>query len=123
MIVAIVCLSLIVLLLGTLLRMAVTLRRQARFEQNRHQAECLAESGVERAAYQLVMDADYRGETWRLGSDEMGGMQAGQVTIEVDTAAPDTAQRRVTVEAMYPAEGRTFARHTKQILVAVGVPP
>jgi hypothetical protein len=119
MVVAIACLSLAMLLLTALLRLAVTHHRQVQYEQMRLQADWLAEAGVERAVYSLTEDAEYGGETWTVTADDLGGVDSGQVDIQVSRSADDGGVVQVHVEAKYPAVGLRFATRTKQIPVTM----
>lgn len=122
LLVAMVCLSLVTLVLGGLLRLAVAHRRQVQQAHTLRQAEWLAEAGVERAAHRLSADPNYAGETWRLDEDDLGTGHAGQVVIAVGPE-PSGGRRPVRVEATYPVASRRFSRRTIQVWVKDGVPP
>ena len=119
MLVAMVCLVLVVLLLGALLRLAVTHRRQVRHEQIRLQADWLAEAAVERAVHRLNTDGDYEGETWTFTAAQLGGGQAGEATIRVNAVQENPEVRQIVVRATYPTATHRFATRTKQILAKV----
>jgi type II secretory pathway component PulK len=78
---ALVCLLVMTLICGSLLRTIQTQRALVRSEERRLQADWLAESGLERAYARLANDPAYRGETWTLPADQIGGTDAGSVTI------------------------------------------
>jgi len=123
MLVAIVCLALVVLLLGALLRLAVAHQRQVQYEQMRLQADWLAEAGVQRAVYRVEEDQAYTGETWHVSAEDLGGAEGGEVAILVSALAEDPGVRQVRVTARYPVATYRFASRTKQILVQVAAPP
>ena len=117
MLVAMVCLTLSVGLLAGLLRLAATQHKQVRYELMRLQADWLAEAGIERAVHRLQNDADYAGETWKLGPDDLDQAAAGQVTIQVRTLPDNPGVRQVQVQAVYPLAAYRHASRTKQVLV------
>lgn len=120
LIVALVCLMLISLILGSLLKLVVTHRRQMRGREHRLQAVWLAESGIQRAVHRLADGSGYGGEEWNIPAEEIGGRHAGRVKITVETSDADD-ERTVIVEAIYPYRETKFAKRTKQ--VTVQVPP
>ena len=65
---AIVCLAVVALICGSLVRVAHTQRQQTRTEERRLQAEWLAEAGLERAAAKLADSQEYAGETWQIAA-------------------------------------------------------
>lgn len=76
------CLAVITLLLAGLLDRSMDNGRQVRYETWRVQAEWMAESGLQRAAFRLEQDPDYRGETWTL-TEADGLTRPADVTITV----------------------------------------
>ena len=118
-----VCLLLVSMLLGSLLRLAVTQRRQVRTEQDLLQAQWLAESAMERAASRLAADAGYSGESWNIAADEFGGRHSGLVKISVRKQDDPPNERLVTIEATYPSGAVRFAKRTKQVTVEVNREP
>ena len=118
MIVAMICLLLTTALLGTLLKMAVFGRQQAKLEVAGLQADWLAESALDRAAAKLASDPGYEGETWKISAQESGGSQAGEVAISLKPGATE-GSRLVEVVARYPLEGPQSVKRTKRLAVAV----
>ena len=117
MIVALVCLTVSVLLIGSLLRIAVADRRQLRAEQTLLQADWLAESALNRTAYRLRNQPDYAGERWDIAAADLNGRHSGRVDISVAVAEGDATRRSVTVTAVYPADAELFSKRTKTILI------
>jgi hypothetical protein len=109
-----VTLVLVTLFTGILMKQVSARRAEARAEGRRMQAEWLAESGLARASARLFAERSYRGETWDVPADELGG-RPGVVRIVVETVADRPAQRRVRAEADYPREGVTRARMSKTL--------
>jgi Tfp pilus assembly protein PilV len=116
----IVCVVIVMLISGALLRMVLMERRQARIEERRLQADWLAESGLERAWVRLASNADYRGETWQVAAEVLGGSQDGSVTIAVERVEGQPSRRLVRVRADYPREATTKARQTKHVVIELG---
>jgi len=102
-----------------LVQTALQSRRQALQWQRQKQAQWLAEAGIERAAAQLADSADYRGETWKLTADELGGRFDGEVRIELEPAGDNGGNNyQLTVVADYPAESEQRIRSRKTITIA-----
>ena len=112
------CLLLVTIALGSLLELAFAERTQVRHEQARQQAEWLAESGVQRAVYQLALSVEYDGETWRMARSQLGGPDEGQVTIEVRHDDLSGAPLNVKVQATYPLGTRHHATVTRNLSVS-----
>lgn len=120
---AMICLLLISLLLGSLLKLALAHRRQVRTEQYRLQAQWLAESAMERSVDRLAADGEYSGEEWNIAAKELDGRHAGSVKISVQKSATRPMQRIVTVEAIYPSGVARSAKRTKQLTVRIKTNP
>jgi type II secretory pathway component PulK len=117
LLIALVCLIVITIVSGTLLRQGIQARGQLRAEERRLQARWLAESGLERAAARLADDAGYTGETWTISADALADPWPGQVTIAVAPVAGHPARRLVTVRADYPSGATLRARHSAQATI------
>jgi type II secretory pathway component PulK len=115
-----VCLLVITLIFGSLLRLVQSQRALVRNEGRRLQADWLAESGLDRAAARLGDDPAYRGENWTLPADELGIQAPGVVTITVERRKGAANQRLVTVQADYPRDPPRRARSRRQMIVDVG---
>jgi hypothetical protein len=115
--VAVVILFLLVLLGGGLLRVVWLRHSDLRGAERRLQAECLAESGLDRASARLAADPAYHGEIWSIPADRLNARDAAAVRIEV-LPTPDHPGRRVLrVRADYPADGTRRARQSREITV------
>ena len=115
----VVCLSVMALVFGSLVKISVAERAGARSEERRLRAEWLAESGLERAWAKLADDKDYAGETWELSAAMLRGLDPGVVRIRVDSLAGKVGRRRVTAQADYPRDSGTRARQTRVIEINV----
>jgi hypothetical protein len=119
--VALVCLLIVMGLLAGMLKGALRERRQMRQERDLRQTELLVEAGADRAAVRLAADDGYDGETWNVPAEEIIGLGAGQVLIEVtrDASAEDRedAPWLVRIVAEYPLGGETSIRRTRSFTV------
>jgi type II secretory pathway pseudopilin PulG len=88
----------------TLVRTLAAKRRILRNEEQRIQAEWLAEAGIERASARLKENGDARAETWNIPPEELGGRGGGKVTIAFDPPTPDSSRRHVRIEAEFPVD-------------------
>ena len=119
-IVVLVCLAVVMALVVSWVKTAVLERRQLRALEDQAQAVWLAESGIERAAWQLLVNPAYAGETWQIAAAELGGQRGGVVTIRIDKPAAEAESdaahlRTVVVTADFPAQSEHRARHSKQL--------
>jgi hypothetical protein len=116
---ALACLIVTTILAGVLLRRVGTERARVRATENRQQAVWLAESGLERAVVQLAASGDYKGETWKLPAEELGGPSAGEVQIHVERVPEQPRARRIRAEADYPAGSVLRVRQTRELIFEV----
>ena len=93
-VVILVCIVLMTLLFGSLLKGTLSWRRQVRTEEKRVQVEWLADSGLARAVAKMNSDSDYDGEEWKPDAFENSDTVA-TVTIAVAKTEP----ARITVVA------------------------
>jgi len=117
-----VCLLVMTLICGSLLRLVHSERMLVRNQERTLQADWLAESALERAALRLGDDPAYRGETWTLSAKELGGSTPGVVTIDVERLGDpaESNRRQVTVQADYPIDPPQRIRARRQAIVDIG---
>src|SRR5262249_50412500 len=96
-----VCLVIITMISGAILKVGLAQRDQVRSQERRLQAEWLAESGIQRALARLALEPDYRGESWEISAQELGSSEPALVTISVDRLVNHPARRRVRARADY----------------------
>jgi hypothetical protein len=111
---ALVCLLIVVALLSALLTGTLRERRQLPLQRDLRQCELLVDAGIERAAYRLANDADYRGETWSVPADDAVGLAEGQVTIAVSRPAEDQPWQ-ASIVAEYPLGGERSVRRSRSV--------
>jgi Tfp pilus assembly protein PilX len=121
-VVVLVCLIIITLVSGSVLKIGLAQRELARAQERRLQAEWLAESGAQRALARLSADSTYTGETWSvsaqdLGQSEQASESAATVAIAVERVAADPGRRQVLVRADYPRDPPRRARHTREFMI------
>jgi hypothetical protein len=112
-----VCFVLILMISAALLRRVEAERGLSRQEQRRLQAEWLAEAGLDRAAARLSQKREYSGETWEVPAEELGGYEAGRVSITVEAPKGAPSRRAVTVVADYPVAVEHRARERRALLI------
>src|SRR5262245_58154980 len=117
---ALVCLVLVTIFCGALMRQVTTHRGALRDEERRMQAEWLAESGAARAAARLTADHAYEGETWNVSAADLGG-EAAAVNIVVEPIADQPTRRLIRVEADFPHADERRARSSKTLTVDFGI--
>ena len=116
---AIVCLAVIAIIGGVLVKVMVAQRQQTRIEERMLQAQWLAEAGLERAAAKLADSTDYAGETWQIAATEFAGRGEATVKITVESVTGKLNKRQVKVQADFPADSSARARQSKQAVVEV----
>jgi hypothetical protein len=122
-----VCLVVVTLVSGVLLRIGLAHRDQVRSQEHRLQAEWLAQSGLDRALARIAADPNYPGETWKLthrdlGLTEVPGAEpapAAVVAIKVEPAGSpgNSGQKLIKVQADYPPDLPRRSRHSLQVSV------
>jgi Tfp pilus assembly protein PilX len=116
-VVVLVCLIVVTLICGALLKVGLTERKVVRTEEDRLQAEWLVEAGLERGASRLKTGTDYTGETWTISAEDLGGPDPGLVTIVVETPTDHPDQRALKVRAEYPAGSAQAVRQSKRLVL------
>lgn len=110
---ALVCLLVVALVGGLMVRAFLVQHRQNSRREQQLQAQWLAESAALRAADRLAADANYAGETWRIAAEAFGDRWPGRAEIRVSPDANAASRRQITIEAFYPDNP---ARPDQQIL-------
>jgi hypothetical protein len=114
-----VALTVIMMLFAASVRIMLTARQALRGQQERMQAEYLADAAIDRATARLAVDPTYPGETWQLDAETLGGLAAA-VEIRVDAKTLADA-RRVEVVAEYPLGAERRVRLTREELIPIPV--
>lgn len=104
LVICIVCLLLLSMTVGVLIRAAVLHRNQTRTMLPQVQAEWLAHSAAEVAADRLQTEPGWTGDTWTVPADELGGDTAAQITIQVTSDADVASQRSAQITVDYPPD-------------------
>jgi Tfp pilus assembly protein PilV len=122
-----VCLLIITMISGALLKIGVAHRDFVRGQERKLQAEWLAQSGIERALARLAAQPDYSGETWKLAPRDLnlsepdstsnGPAALVHIVVERPENAGTAGGRLIKVQADYPPDAPRRARHSMQILV------
>ncbi len=114
-IVALVCLSTVMLLGVSVIKYAAISRQQLREKQRRAQAMALAESGLARAAAQLDRKRTYSGENWHIEPIELADRWPAEVAIAVLAVEGHPEQRTLRAVAEYPAGATDRSRVTLSV--------
>lgn len=121
-VVVLLLLSLLAVVAGALLRMSLIQEQRELADEQRAQADWLVEAGAERAWARLSGDPGYKGETWEIDAESLGG-DSGKVVIEVGAGEGEEAARTVRVEAEYPSGVARSVRSSKSFSMrAPGAP-
>ncbi|MEX2316010.1 MAG: hypothetical protein WD669_02590 [Pirellulales bacterium] len=113
---ALVCMLVVITILGGMLQGTLRARRQLHTQRDLRQTELLVEAGADRAAFRLARDLDYRGETWKLSSEQIVGRGDGQVTLTASRASDDQPwQLRVIAE--YPLGGEFSIQRSRTFVI------
>jgi hypothetical protein len=110
-----VCLVIITIMAGALLRTGLAQREESKAQERRLQAEWLAESGVQRAIARLSVDPKYPGETWEIPARDLDSTDAALVAITAEPARAGTTGRTIRVQADYPRDPPRRVRHSRVI--------
>lgn len=103
--VALVCLSVIGVVVVGLLRVSKARADQVRLIEWRCQADWLVEAGLERAAARIKADPTYEGETWSIPAESLGRRSASVVIEMTPGAEGEDDLLRVLIRADYPSDG------------------
>ncbi len=114
-----VCIAVAMVLFLAWLKTAAMERRQLRSQQDRLQAEILADAGLDRAAAQLQSTGDYSGETWQIGAEAFAGRGAATVTIQVRPSKENPTSHKVHAVAEFPVGHDALVRRSKQITIVL----
>lgn len=109
-----ICLALVMMLMVAWFKTIALERQQLRAQQNRIQAEYLAQSAVARAAARLAAGGAYEGETLDVSAESLASSAPAKVTIKVEAALDDPQARLINVSARVPAAGPHAAQRSEQ---------
>lgn len=109
-----VCLVLSLTIIGELLKQSSIEHKQLIKEQYRLQSIWLADAAAQRAAVKLSHQPDYKGETWTLSPEEIGGKYPGEVFIKIDRNQKNNKLITIRTEASYPAKETARVRTIRE---------
>jgi hypothetical protein len=120
-----VCLLVMTLICGSLLRLVHSQRALVRNQERTLQADWLAESALERAVSRLGSEPAYRGETWTLSAFDLGGQTPAVVIIKVEPLRDpaESNRRQVMVQADFPIDAPQRIRSRRQAIVDISPGP
>ena len=112
--------TVMLLVLGAMLRFGLLGRRHLLRELDVHQAESLVEAAAERAVVRLGVEPAWRGGSEQVGSEAIVGRGDAEVRVVVEPAG-DSCSLRVVVD--YPAGLPNSIRRERSFTVALPVIP
>jgi Tfp pilus assembly protein PilX len=115
LLIVVVCLAVMVLVFGALVRMGLAEKARSLAEERKLRAAWLAESGLERAWAKLGESGSYAGETWALSAETLRGRDPAVVRIDVEPIEGRAGRLRVTARADYPRDGTSRVRQTRVV--------
>lgn len=92
-----ICLLLVSMLGASLLKLALSERKQTIRQYHQTQADWLAESAADRAVARLLSGPEYTGETWEISAADIGDGKSGRAVIEVVSPESPATDQRVEV--------------------------
>ena len=122
LVVVLVCFAVLAVLLVSSVRLTASGHQAMQRQARRLQADWLAESALQRAAWQLARAGDYSGETWSVSAEQLGTSDSAVVTIEVEPVADRPEERLVRAVADYPENSRRRVRQVRQVIVEITPP-
>ena len=117
LVLALVCLLVVASLGVSLTRSLVEEQRQSQRRHQQLQALWVAESAVQRAAAALRASPDYRGETWQIDAEEIGGRWPAEAVIRVAPVESHQSLRRSVGRARYPKREHCGILQQREILI------
>ncbi len=102
----------------SVLKLIAVQRQSVELQTRQIQAGWLAESAIERAVARLSADANYRGETWNISAQDLGGRDGATIAIRVEDVPGKPDRRSVRVEADYPTDPNQRARQSREAIIA-----
>lgn len=110
-----ICLSLAMALWAVRTRTLLRERRVLVSQQQALQCEYLAEAAIARAKAQLAADPAFRGETWQLDAEQLGGLGTGSVAISIAEQPGEPRVYQLKAVATLLARG-TQTQRTRDVL-------
>jgi len=117
MVVVLIGMAVATMIFLSVLKLIALQRQSVELQTRQIQAGWLAESGVQRASARLAAEANYRGETWTIPAQDIGGRDSASIAIRVDGIPAKLDRRAVHVEADYPNDPDQRARQVRDIVV------
>jgi hypothetical protein len=115
-----ICLIVLTLISGAILRVGAAQRDEVRAQERRLQAEWLAEAGLRRAFARLDADPGYAGETWQIDARALDSSDAATVAIAVERTPGDRKARTIRVRVDYPRDPPRRVRCSRQTTILTG---
>ena len=114
-----VCLFVVLMFSGVLMKTLMVRRRVARSSEQQLQCMFLMQSAVERAKVRAALEPDYRGETWSVDCGDSEAAPKAVALISVNPVENEPRLRRVQVEARWPDHPTLRIRRTKELTITL----
>ena len=112
-----VCLLLLTMTTGVLLRAALLHREHSHTALPQSQARWLAHAAAEAATVQLKDDPSWSGESWTISAEELAGSDAARLTVSVSQVVGRPDSRLVAITVDYPPDEPHRAHIGQQLRV------
>ena len=112
------CLSMATIVATLLVKAAVVEKTYASRLALTHQADWLAEAGLNRAAAQLGRSGSYAGETWPLTAAQLDGSRGATIHIDVKTDADSRTPLPSACRGRTQGPSGTTVRAAKELRIA-----
>lgn len=119
MVVALIALAVTFAMSAAMLRRAALQYREIQRREWAIQAEWLANSGVSRALAKRRADPKYVEESWGPSADDIGGAEAGRVSISLKPVEGSAGRFTLDVAADYPDRPHDRARSRRTLVVSL----
>ncbi len=113
-----ICVLLLSLTAGVLIRAAMLHRDHVRTLQPQSQAEWLADAGTHVAADRLLADPGWAGDTWTASSEDTGLDDAARIAVAVSTASDRPDIRVATVTVDFPPDSPQRVRVVQTVEIS-----
>jgi Tfp pilus assembly protein PilX len=115
LIICIVCVLLLSLTAGVLIRAAMLHRDQTRTLGPQSQAEWLAHAAAQVAADRLRADSAWKGETWTTSKEQTGLTEPARIAITVSTVSDRPESRIATITIDFPPDSPQRVRVVQSV--------
>ena len=103
----------------SVLKLIAVQRQTVELQTRQMQAGWLADSAVERTSARLASQAGYRGETWTVLPQDLGGLDGASIAVRVEEVPGRPDRRAIHVNADYPPDPSRRVRQSREVIVSL----